>query len=913
MSMLKNISNTELANIVSGQLPNPVVDAPTMDHDICSGSNSNKPSPAAPQRPILETSKSSGGGVSAYQHSLHSLLRRQLSNKRKSNRRSLPALDVSEKRSSSTTAANSQSCKNEADKDVVEIDLNSSNSSRSPYHLSSSTTMDHHPTAVQTPVYPALLLNATQSDFDLSTESELVSFLPPMGTSTSAPDLSRWDHTMADDYFGPLFKQEDSKYYQRGYTLEVIISNQRRLVPERDTEDIPDSSSMFSMRNGSVSDEAYGEKLYMSRSAKIKRWCSLRIEDQPSNDKDTEQHHHQHHAARFTRTRENDRAMPTILVTSDEAASPTACDDVGDGTLAPSMVDKLNIVNDVPWVDWLEEYKMAKNAEMKRRQSIPDESSAAKRHIDHRLTNWWSIVKTNAEHYTSHRRLFPVMRRHSSFDGKDVDEKEPAAQPGKSFDRNNAAASPPTSTTSVPEKRRSAADDSDNVPSKQHMRRCFTTIEDSDENISSGQNSPRFDQSFRQQGSPLAVAATKSSSRKSLTAAAGTNVGYRFFHPNYRMGLFGRLGRIFGSTSEGDDRSSSANMQSTIRSRLQYAKDACDAEMRYIIDGLNEYVERGLQYVENMDEILEQGVHEMSSEEEGDTADHQSDYEEGEQVYSNANVRSRNSIPPAEVRTLHDIEEKEETEDVKTPRHHDSARQDYFEDTSSQVSNMVTMITEDSYLPTPFILTLQDLITLAQSVMDTSLDMFLDHHGLCAELVSKIQAVGVKWDIHPEWPCREWYVRLLLGVAALNRVLDWWQAEKGFWASSWGPTPVTTTTTTSDTDGGATTDMESVSGMSKMDESSEYGGDVDVAGRQRLATGSSSDGIQMDSSIVPPKNDAETSSLYTQDDPQVQLTTDEMQLQQIAERSQNSTIIMELSLGTTAIQYVSPVWLDVIG
>jgi hypothetical protein len=40
---------------------------------------------------------------------------------------------------------------------------------------------------------------------------------------------------------------------------------------------------------------------------------------------------------------------------------------------------------------------------------------------------------------------------------------------------------------------------------------------------------------------------------------------------------------------------------------------------------------------------------------------------------------------------------------------------------------------------------------------------------------------------------------------------------------------------------------------------------------------------------------------------------DDLQLQKEAERSQNSTIIVELSLGTTAIQYVSPVWLDVVG
>ncbi|KAG1227508.1 hypothetical protein G6F68_019588 [Rhizopus microsporus] len=40
---------------------------------------------------------------------------------------------------------------------------------------------------------------------------------------------------------------------------------------------------------------------------------------------------------------------------------------------------------------------------------------------------------------------------------------------------------------------------------------------------------------------------------------------------------------------------------------------------------------------------------------------------------------------------------------------------------------------------------------------------------------------------------------------------------------------------------------------------------------------------------------------------------DNLQLQEEAEKSQNSTIIVELSLGVIAVQYVSPIWLDVVG
>ncbi|RUS13175.1 hypothetical protein BC937DRAFT_86220 [Endogone sp. FLAS-F59071] len=45
------------------------------------------------------------------------------------------------------------------------------------------------------------------------------------------------------------------------------------------------------------------------------------------------------------------------------------------------------------------------------------------------------------------------------------------------------------------------------------------------------------------------------------------------------------------------------NMRHTVKSRLQFVKEACDGELRHIIDGLNEYVERGVQYVEDVEDV----------------------------------------------------------------------------------------------------------------------------------------------------------------------------------------------------------------------------------------------------------------------------------------------------------------------
>lgn len=80
-----------------------------------------------------------------------------------------------------------------------------------------------------------------------------------------------------------------------------------------------------------------------------------------------------------------------------------------------------------------------------------------------------------------------------------------------------------------------------------------------------------------------------------------------------------------------------------------------------------------------------------------------------------------------------------------------------------------------------FLLALQDLIVLATEVLDSSVNALVTNTGSCAELVQKLQRVGSSWDDHEDWPGREWYVDILMAVANLSRVLDWWQAEKGFW------------------------------------------------------------------------------------------------------------------------------------
>ena len=80
-----------------------------------------------------------------------------------------------------------------------------------------------------------------------------------------------------------------------------------------------------------------------------------------------------------------------------------------------------------------------------------------------------------------------------------------------------------------------------------------------------------------------------------------------------------------------------------------------------------------------------------------------------------------------------------------------------------------------------FLASLQDLIVLATDVLELSVTGLMAHPKSCPEIIAKLQKVGQQWDEHDDWPGRDWYVDILMAVANLKRVLDWWEAEKGFW------------------------------------------------------------------------------------------------------------------------------------
>ncbi|KAG6831400.1 hypothetical protein H0H92_011002 [Tricholoma furcatifolium] len=81
----------------------------------------------------------------------------------------------------------------------------------------------------------------------------------------------------------------------------------------------------------------------------------------------------------------------------------------------------------------------------------------------------------------------------------------------------------------------------------------------------------------------------------------------------------------------------------------------------------------------------------------------------------------------------------------------------------------------------PIMTALYDIISVATDVTDMSIAQLTAQPKVCESLVQRVQNIGKVWDDHPDWHGRNWYVQVLLAIASLSRVVEWWEAEKQFW------------------------------------------------------------------------------------------------------------------------------------
>lgn len=77
--------------------------------------------------------------------------------------------------------------------------------------------------------------------------------------------------------------------------------------------------------------------------------------------------------------------------------------------------------------------------------------------------------------------------------------------------------------------------------------------------------------------------------------------------------------------------------------------------------------------------------------------------------------------------------------------------------------------------------TLYEIIAVATDLTEMSVAQLMAQPKLIEAIVQRVQNIGSIWVHHPDWHGRNWYVQVLLAVASLSRVVEWWEAEKQFW------------------------------------------------------------------------------------------------------------------------------------
>lgn len=344
--------------------------------------------------------------------------------------------------------------------------------------------------------------------------------------------------------------------------------------------------------------------------------------------------------------------------------------------------------------------------------------------------------------------------------------------------------------------------------------------------------------------------------QKSIPASSATDmtIGGGFsYHTEYLR----TSGDLFGVPDRASEDKAAVRARQSIKSRLQCAKSMCDHVLLNVLHELNQFVEEGLRYGDAEQALQDNDDDKMVEEEEDNTTD------------TSSAMMSNTAL-------LHNMQQQQQQEED-----HSSM--------STIGTPALAMIAEDSYSPTPFILTLQELVGLAQKILNTPLDVFLNDPQKYTSLVSSIQGLGVEWEQHLDWPCSKLYVRLLLGVAAFNRAIEWWEAERRFWSAAWPNT----------------------SSEQQDHDHSLYTKEDDMGNLATVPSSRCSSTAPVD--LEEEEDDDDEYSEGEEDQPSPESEVNLKQLQEAIDRGQMHTIVMEIGLDADTIQYISPIWHNVTG
>ncbi|KAF8759872.1 PAS domain [Rhizoctonia solani] len=276
---------------------------------------------------------------------------------------------------------------------------------------------------------------------------------------------------------------------------------------------------------------------------------------------------------------------------------------------------------------------------------------------------------------------------------------------------------------------------------------------------------------------------------------------------------------------------------------------------------------------------------------------------------SRSNSRSRSPLPPAP----HDAQTVSSSPRTGTNSRRLSRMMD-FEETVN-----------------PFMSTLHEMTAIATDVVDMSIAQLTSQPKTCTEIVQKVQTIGRAWDEHPDWHGRGWYVQLLLAVAGLSRVVEWWEAEKQFWnfddddESEMEPMVFVMKPSSQPASANLSSARELPEVRSPLSRTSssgtKNGTPLDTAGA--LSGEVTSEGLSENSTLLAPEVRPNSTEPEQTESAQIQAQTEAENAQETvqetetlrirAEEAQIMTIVLELALDGEELLWTNRSWSEIIG
>jgi serine/threonine-protein kinase RIM15 len=203
---------------------------------------------------------------------------------------------------------------------------------------------------------------------------------------------------------------------------------------------------------------------------------------------------------------------------------------------------------------------------------------------------------------------------------------------------------------------------------------------------------------------------------------------------------------------------------------------------------------------------------------------------------------------------------------------------------------------------------LQKVISIATDVTETPVSVLIAKPSTCRHFIERVREVGSIWDENPEAKGRNWYIRLLLAIAGLSRVVEWWEAERGFWNFDNDEDNEPMTFVLKPAREGETSGTPPVQQRHLSEPGSGFGTPVSVSSMSDAPH--ISPGLMLPPSQVEDLVTARPTELSSAVPSQIQAAQD-LQLQ--AEHNKSINIVLELSLGGELIEWVNPAWREVTG